>query len=144
MTAPTSGDAAPRPSTVNPPGAANASFGELVGEVAKDLSTLLRQELELAKVELRQEAVKGGKAAGAFGGAGVAVLMTLLFLSFALWWALNAGLDGGWAAVIVAVLWAVVGAVLYSVGRQRLRQVRPTPDRTVETLKEVPDALRGR
>lgn len=102
------------------------------------------QELDLARAELRPEAAKTGKAAGALGGAGVAGHLTLLFLSFALWWALDSALDGGWAAVLVAALWAVIGAVLYSLGRQRLRQVRPAPERTVETLKEVPDALRGR
>jgi hypothetical protein len=143
MTAPTPGTTAPRPAN-DQPNVASASLGDLIGEVAKDLSTLLRQELELAKAELRQEAVKTGKAAGALSGAGVAGHLVLVFLSFALWWGLDAVMDGGWAAVIVAALWAVIGAALYATGRQRLRQVRPTPDRTVETLKEVPDALRGR
>ena len=123
---------------------ADASLGELIGDVTKDLSTLMRQELELAKAELKQEAAKSGKAAGALGAAGLAGYMVLLFLSFAVWWGLANVMDEGWAALIVAVLWAIAGAVLYSVGRQRLRQVRPTPERTVDTLKEVPDALRGR
>jgi len=126
------------------PDVENTSVGELIGEVSRDLATLMRQELELAKAELKQEAVKSGKAAGALGGAGLAGYMTLLFLSFALWWGLSNVMDQGWAALIVAVLWAIVGAVLYGVGRQRLRQVNPTPERTVETIKEVPDALRGR
>lgn len=143
MTAPTSGARTPHPAN-DRPDVSDASLGDLIGEVAKDLSTLLRQELELAKAELRQEAVKTGKAAGALSGAGIAGHLVLVFLSFALWWGLNAVMDGGWAAVIVAALWAVIAAVLYTIGRQRLRQVRPTPDRTVETLKEVPDALRGR
>lgn len=122
----------------------DASVGELIGDVARDLSTLMRQELALAKAELRQEAVKGGKAAGSLAGAGVAANLALVFLSVALWAGLSNVMDAGWAGLIVAVLWGIVGAVLYSTGRKQLRQVNPTPQRTVDTLKEVPDALKGR
>ena len=68
--------------------------------------------------------------------------MTALFLSIALWWGLANLMDPGWAALIVAVLWAVIGAVLYATGRRKLQQVR-SPQRTVDTLKQVPDALKG-
>jgi hypothetical protein len=119
------------------------SVGELIGEVSNDLSTLMRQELALAKAEVKAEAAKTGKAAGMLGGAGFAGYMVALFVSIALWWALANGMDEGWAALIVAALWAVVGAVLYSLGRSRLKSVHPKPERTVQTLKEVPDALKG-
>jgi hypothetical protein len=119
------------------------SVGELIGEVSNDLSSLMRQELALAKAELKAEATKTGKAAGMLGGAGFAGYMVALFASIALWWALANGMDEGWAALIVAALWAVVGAVLYSMGRSRLKAVHPKPERTVETLKELPDALKG-
>jgi len=119
------------------------SVGELIGEVSSDLSTLMRQELALAKAEVKAEATKTGKAAGMLGGAGFAVYMVALFTSIALWWALANGMDEGWAALVVAALWAVVGAVLYSLGRSRLKSVHPKPERTVQTLKEVPDALKG-
>jgi hypothetical protein len=118
------------------------SVGQLIGDVTRDLSTLMRQELALAQAELKQEAAKTGKAAGALGGAGFAGYMTVLFLSIALWWGLSNLMDQGWAALIVAVLWAVIGAVLYSTGRKKLRQVH-SPERTVDTLKNVPDALKG-
>ena len=117
------------------------SVGELIADVTRDLSTLMRQLL--AQAELKQEAVKTGKAAGALGGAGFAGYMTLLFLSIALWWGLANVMDPGWAALIVAVIWGVVAAVLYATGRAKLRQMHPRPDRTVETLSNVPDALRG-
>lgn len=117
------------------------SVAELFGEVTQDLSTLMRQELELAKAEVKQEAVKTGKAAGMLGGAGFAGYMTLLFASIALWWGLANVMDQGWAALIVAVLWALVGAVLFLVGRRRLQQVHPTPERTAETVKELPGTL---
>ena len=119
------------------------SVGDLVGEVSRDMSQLVRQEMQLARAELRQDAKQTGQAAGAFGGAGFAGYMVALFVSIALWWALANGMDEGWAALIVAALWAVVGAVLYSMGRARLRSVHPKPERTVQTLKEVPDALKG-
>ena len=126
------------------PDVSETSVGALIGEVTNDLSTLMRQELDLAKAELKQEASKTGKAAGMLGGAGFAGYMVALFLSIALWWALANGMDEGWAALIVAVIWAVVAAVLFSIGRKRMRDVNPKPERTVETLKEVPDALKGR
>jgi len=85
---------------------------------------------------------KAGKAAGGFAGAGVAGYMVLLFLSIALWWALSNVMDQGWAALIVAVVWAVIGAVLYAMGRSRAREIRGLRQ-TTETMREVPDALKG-
>jgi putative superfamily III holin-X len=122
----------------------STSVGELVGEVGQDLSTLMRQELALAKAELRQEALKSGKAAGLLGGAGFAGYMLLLFLSAAAWWGLANVMDQGWAALIVAAVWAVIAAVLYAAGRKRMREVNPAPERTAETLKELPGRLKGR
>src|SRR5947207_14850277 len=121
-----------------------ASLAELVGDVTEDLSTLMRQELELAKAEVKQEAVKTGKAAGMMGGAGFAGYMTLLFLSIALWWGLSNVMDGSWAGLIVAAIWAVIAAVLYFTGRRRMTEFNPKPQRTAETLQELPDAIRGR
>jgi hypothetical protein len=121
----------------------DVSVGELIGEVSRDLSTLMRQELALAQAEIKQEATKTGKAAGGFAAAGFAGYMTLLFLSIALWWALHHVVGHSWSALIVAVVWGIVGAIGYAVGRRKLREVNPTPERTVDTLKNVPDALKG-
>jgi len=118
------------------------SVGELIGEVSRDLSTLMRQELELAKAEVKTEVSKTGKAAGMLGGAGFAGYMVLLFLSFALWWGLENVMDAGWAALIVAVIWGVIGAVLFVVGRNKMRTLNPKPERTVETVQEIPGALK--
>ena len=76
------------------------------------------------------------------GGAGIAGYFVLLFASIALWWAIGAGTGLGWAALIVAVLWAVVGAILFFAGRNSLRSVRGLP-RTADTVKKIPDALKG-
>jgi hypothetical protein len=112
------------------------SIGALIGEVTQDISKLFRQEVALAKAELKDEAAKAGKAGGMLAGAGFAGYMVAVLLSLALVFALDAVMPLGWAAVIVAVLWAIVGGVLYSVGRKRLKDVDPVPRQTVETLKE--------
>jgi hypothetical protein len=114
----------------------NASIGELLGNISGDLSQLFRQEVELAKAELKQEASKAGKAGGFLGAAGFAGYLAVVLLSFALVFALANVMDAGWAALIVAVLWGIVGAVLYSSGRKKLKTVDPMPRRTVDTIKE--------
>lgn len=123
------------------PDMGTVSVGQLVSEVSQDMAMLMRQELALAKAEVKQEATKSGKAAGLLGGAGY---MLLLFLSIAAWWGLANVMDQSWAAVIVAAVWAVIGAVLYAAGRARMREVNPTPERTAETLKELPGTLKDR
>jgi hypothetical protein len=124
------------------PDVEGTSVGQLFGELAKDLSTLMRQEVALAKAEVQAEAKKAGKGAGMMAAAGVAGFLTLLFLSNALWWALENVMDAGLAALIVAVLWGVIGAVAFVMGRKKFREVNPKPERTVETLSEVPSALK--
>jgi hypothetical protein len=124
------------------PDVEGTSVGQLIGEVTKDLSTLMRQELELAKVEVKAEAKKAGQGAGMFGAAGFAGYMVALFLSLALMWALASAMPTGWAGLIVAVLWGVVGAVAFLMGKKKFQQVNPKPERTVETLQQVPGALK--
>jgi hypothetical protein len=121
----------------------NASVGELIGEVTRDLSTLMRQELDLAKAEVKQEAVKAARAGGMLGAAGFAGYMVLVFASIAAWQGLAEVMPSGWAALIVTAVWAVAGAVLFAMGRQRMREVNPKPERTVETVSEVPGTLKG-
>lgn len=129
--------------------APSASVGELFSEVSKDLSTLIRQEIALAKAEVSDSAKKAGKGAGMLGGAGYAAHLLTLFLSLALWWALGAligeGGDSpalGWSALIVAALWGIIAAVLAMMGKKSLEQVEGAPQ-TTETVKEIPDALKG-
>jgi len=116
--------------------AGETSIGELIGNISSDLSQLFRQEVELAKTELRQEATKAGKAAGMLGVAGFAGYLAIVLLSFAAVFGLANVMDAGWAALIIAAVWAVVGAVLYVSGRNRLKTVDPMPRRTVDTIKE--------
>ncbi|MCZ2405014.1 phage holin family protein [Paenarthrobacter sp. Z7-10] len=122
--------------------AATTSLGDLLGQVTGDVSTLMRQEVELAKVELKQSATRAGKGAGLLAGASEAARMTLLFLSIALWWALGAHVTGlGWSAVIVAVIWGIIAAVLAARGRKEMQAIRGLPN-TTQTLQEIPETLK--
>ena len=121
--------------------AASTSLGDLLGEVSRDISTLMRQEVTLAKAELKESATKSAKGAGLMGAAGYGALMAVFFLSVALWWWLGTLIGGGWAAVIVAVLWAIIAAILFVVGRGQFSQVEGAPQ-TVDTLKEIPETLK--
>lgn len=121
----------------------DGSVGHLLGQVAGDLSKLFRQEVALAKAELKEEAAKAGKAGGMLAGAGFAGYMVTVLLSLALVFALGAVMPLGWAALIVAVLWGIVGGVLYVVGRKRMKDVDPVPRQTVETLREEAQWVRG-
>ena len=134
MTAPYPADRALPPN--RPDEVAETSVGELIGNISNDLSQLFRQEVELAKAEVKQEATKAGKAAGMLGGAAFAGYLAVVLLSFALVFALGAVMPLGWAALIVAVIWAIIGAVLYANGRKKLKNVDPVPRRTVDTIKE--------
>ncbi len=122
-------------SSVQPP-AADVSLGELFSDLTTDMSALLRDELSLAKVELKEEITKVGRAGGMFGGAALAGYMTIVLLSFAAAWGLAEVMAVGWAFLIVAVVWAIAAALLYLRGRDQLQKVHPKPELTIDTLKE--------
>src|SRR6476646_8537707 len=133
------------PADIGPPAGQSVgdrSLGDLISEVTADLSTLMRQELELAKAELQQSASRAGKGAGMLGGAGLAGYFFLLFLSIGLWWAIGSATGLGWSALIVAVIWGIIAAVLFSVGGNSLKSVRFI-NNTATTVKKIPDALKG-
>ena len=103
------GPAAPAPDS-------RPSVGEVFSEVAADLSTLMRQEVELAKAEVRQSAARAGKGAGMLAGAGVAGHLVLLFVSVAAWWGIGDTTGHGWSALIVGAAWLIIAAVLGLIG----------------------------
>lgn len=119
----------------------NSSLGDLLGDVTRDISMLMRQEVELAKAEIKQSGTRAGKGAGLLAGAGVAGHFVLLFLSVALWWGLGNLIGHGWSAVVVAVIWAIIAAILASMGRKELKAIRGMPQ-TAETLQEIPPTLK--
>lgn len=121
--------------------AANSSFGELLGEVTRDFSTLMRKELELAKAELRESTAQAGKGVGMYTGAGIAGHLALVFLSLAVWWALGDLIGLGWSAVVIAIIYAAVALILFSIGRRELKSMKGMP-RTADTVKRIPEALK--
>jgi hypothetical protein len=121
----------PQPAAVE-----DTSIGDLISDISTDLSQLVRDEIELAKAEIKEESTKAGKAMGMLGGAGYAGHLVLLLGSFTVIFALANVMDIAWAALIVTAVWAVVGAVLYTTGRKRLRTVNLKPEQTMENLKE--------
>jgi hypothetical protein len=129
------------PSTPAHAKADSTSLGDLLGEVSRDISTLMRQEVELAKAEAKESATRAGKGGGMLAGAGVAGHFVLLFLSVALWYALGELMGLGWSAVVVAVLWGIIAAVLASIGRKELKAIKGMPQ-TVETVQEIPPTLK--
>jgi Putative Actinobacterial Holin-X, holin superfamily III len=118
------------------------SIGELLSDVSQDVTTLLRQEVALAKAEVKQSVASAGKGVGMFAGAGVSGHMVLLFVSIAGWWGVGDGIGRAWAALVVALVWAVIGAVLGLLGRKELQSVGGVP-RTTDTLKKIPNAAKG-
>jgi len=128
--------------TVPSPTDSRPSVGELISEVTEDLGTLMRQEVELAKAELRLSATRAGKGAGLLAGAGVSGHMALLFASVAAWWGIGDATGHGWSALIVAAIWLIVAAVLGLMGRREISAVPGVPQ-TAQTVKRIPDAVRG-
>lgn len=119
--------------------------GQILRGVTADLGKLVSQEIELAKVELKAEATKAGRIAGAFGGAGAAGYFAVLFLSLTLMFALASWFDSlTWAALMVFAIWAAIGAVLFRRARVLSKTLNPVPELTVQTLKEDQEWLKTR
>ena len=113
-----------RPDTPTRPGETR-SIGEIVGDISQDMSTLIKQEMDLAKSELKQEVGKLGKGAGMFGGAGLAGHFALFFLSFALTYLLDNWMPIEVAALIVGLVWGITAAVLAARGRKEIKEANP-------------------
>ncbi len=113
------------------------STGELVRDLSEQASTLVRKEVELAKVEMAEKGRKAGAGIGLLAGAAVAALLMLGALTAFLVLALDEGMDTWLAALIVTVLWGVVAGALALFGREKLRDMgTPVPEKTVESVKE--------
>jgi uncharacterized membrane protein YqjE len=113
------------------------SVPELLRQLSDQTATLVRQELDLAKVELTEKGKQAGIGAGMFGAAGVVGLYALGALTAAVILALSLAMTGWLAALIVAVVYGAVAGVLALTGKTRVqRGVPPTPEQTVETVKE--------
>lgn len=116
------------------------SLGEVFASFSRNLSDLMRQEVQLAKAEAAQSARQGGRGAGMLAGAAVGGFLALLFLSLALMWALGAVMHLGFAAVIVALIWAAVAAALAMSGKKQLENMKGLPQ-TQDTIGDIPPTL---
>jgi hypothetical protein len=112
------------------------SLGGLVGQLSEDLGALLRDEVQLAKLELKEDATRAAKAGGMLGAAGFAGYVTILLLSFAAAWGLAEVVPIGVAFLIIGIVWGVVGAVLFVAGRARMRTLDIKPEQTIQTMQE--------
>jgi hypothetical protein len=118
------------------------SLGEVMGDLTRNVSTLLQQEVALAKAELRQSGSRAGKGIGLFVGAAVAGVLFLVFLSVSAWWGLGLLIGNVWSALIVAAVWVIVAIILALAGKKEMERIRGLPQ-TAETLGKVPNALKG-
>jgi uncharacterized membrane protein YqjE len=112
------------------------SLGELLGRVSRDFSQLVSTQVELAKVEIREEIAAAGRGAGILTGGAFCAYMAVILLSFAAAWGLSEIVPEGVAFLIVGAVYAVAAAVLLPKGKDRLSQIRPVPEKTAETVKE--------
>ena len=110
--------------------------GELVSDLTSDVTTLLRQEVEIAVAELNGEARQAAKAGGLLSGGALSGYLSLLFGSLGLAWLLDRKLPRPLAFFAVAALHGAAAAALLTRGREELLQVDPVPEQTVETVKE--------
>jgi uncharacterized membrane protein YqjE len=110
---------------------------ELLQEFSHQTTTLMRQELELAKLELAEKGKRAGIGAGMFGGAGVLGLYAAGALTACLILALATAMTGWLAALIVAVVYAAAAGGLALMGKSKVRQaVPPVPEQATESVKE--------
>lgn len=121
------------------------STGELVRDLSRDTSLLVRQEIALAKAEMAEKAEKAGVGLGMLAGAAVAALLMLGTLTAFLVLALDGAMPAWTAALVVTLCWAVVAGVLALLGRQALREMgSPMPEQTMESVKEDIEWLKER
>lgn len=118
-------------------GDSDRPVGELLKELSEQTTTLVRQELELAKLELTEKGKKAGIGAGMFGGAGIVGFYAVGALTACLILALATAVDGWLAALIVAAVYGAVAGVLALSGKSKVKQaVPPTPEQAVDSVKE--------
>jgi uncharacterized membrane protein YqjE len=111
------------------------SLGELFSLMTSDLSTLFRKELQLVKIEAKDEVAQAGRASALMVGAAAVAMTALTMLSFALAWWIDQALNTAVSFLIVGVIWIVVAAAMVSTGRKRLKDIKVLPE-TKQTIKE--------
>jgi hypothetical protein len=112
-------------------------IGELLKQLSEETTTLVRQELDLAKAEVAEKGKKAGTGAGMFGGAGVAAFLGLGAITAAAIAALDLAMATWLAALIVGLIWLAVAGVLALQGRNKVQEATPpVPEQATESVKE--------
>jgi uncharacterized membrane protein YqjE len=112
-------------------------IGDLLKQLSEETTTLVKQELELAKAEVTEKGKKAGTGAGMFGGAGVSAFLGLGAITAALIAALDSAMPLWLAALIVGLLWLAVAGVLALQGKNKVQEATPpVPEQTTESVKE--------
>ena len=110
---------------------------ELLKELSNQTTTLVRQELELAKAEMAEKGKKAGLGAGMFGGAGLVGLFALGALTTCLIAALDTAMELWLAALIVTVVYAAIAGALALLGKQKTQEATPpAPEQAIDSTKE--------
>jgi Putative Actinobacterial Holin-X, holin superfamily III len=113
------------------------SIGELFGKLSNETSTLIRQEMALARAELTEKGKEAGKGAGLFGGAGAVGLLGAGALTAGIILLLDLAIAAWLAAIIVGLIYVAVAAFLGLKGRDKIQAATPpVPEQTVDTVKE--------
>ena len=118
-------------------------LGELLAEATGELRTLFHKELELARVETKDQIAEAGRAGALLGATALVAFLAVLLLSFGAVWGLAEVVPTGVAFVVVGAVYAVLAALFFSQGRRRMAKVRPVPEQTIETLKEDIEWAKG-
>ena len=125
------------------PAAEELSLGKLVVSATRDISGLVRDEVALAKAELRDDVKALARGSGLFAAAAFCAVMLVIMLSAAAAYGLAAlGLHAGWAFLIIAGAYLLICGILALIGVKQVKKVSP-PERTIETTKESVAALKG-
>jgi hypothetical protein len=112
-------------------------IGDLLKQLSEQTTTLVRQELELAKAEVSEKGKKAGQGAGMFGGAGASALLGLGAITAAAITLLDNAMSTPLAALIVGLVWFAIAGVLALQGRNKVQEATPpVPEQATESVKE--------
>lgn len=118
-------------------------LGELFSDMTSQVQDLLRKEVELAKIETKDQMAKATRAGAMLAAAGMAGFFAALLLSFAAAWGLAAAIPTGLAFLAVGLLFAVIGGLLFSQGRKKMALFKPVPEQTIKTLRDDVEVAKG-
>ncbi|MCW2736249.1 phage holin family protein [Nocardioides sp.] len=122
------------------------TLGKLVMDAQRDISTLISQEIALAKSEIKVSVKHGGLGIGLFAGAAFLGLLAIVMLSVSIAYFIHwngDGLDLHWAFLIVFGLYVLIAGLLAFIGIKQVKQVK-APEKAIKQGKQIPSALKGK